>query len=95
VALYASSGRAIIRACSEPDRRAHQEDRPLDTWQLCLALLFSTVGFSYFLYGKKRNMLPFMLAGAALMGFGYFVETPWLLGLIGVALTALPFFWRG
>jgi hypothetical protein len=62
---------------------------------LYLALLFSTVGFSYFLYGKKRHILSFMLAGFALMGFGYFVEAAWLLALIGVALIAAPFFWRG
>ena len=66
----------------------------MDAWQLYLAFFFSTVGFSYLLYGKKRRVLSFMLAGAALMGFGYFVQEAWLAALIGTALIAAPFFWR-
>lgn len=71
-----------------------EEDPSLDALQLYLALFFSTVGFSYLLYGKKRRVLSFILAGAALMGFGYFIQEAWLVALLGTALTAAPFFWR-
>jgi uncharacterized membrane protein YjjB (DUF3815 family) len=71
-----------------------EEDAALDPWQLYLALFFSTVGFSYLIYGKKRQAWSFALAGMVLMAFGYFVDSLWLTVLIGGALTAAPFFWQ-
>jgi hypothetical protein len=67
----------------------------VDASQLFLALFFSTVGFSYLLYGKKRRLLSFIASGIGLMFFGYFVDSVWLSTLIGGLLLVVPYFWRG
>jgi hypothetical protein len=64
----------------------------VESLNLFLSLLISTVGFVYFLYGRKRSSSPFMLTGLVLMGFSYFLESFWLSLLIGTVLIAVPFF---
>jgi hypothetical protein len=61
---------------------------------LFLSLLISTVGFAYFVYGKKRPSFPFMLSGAVMMFFSYFVESFWLALLVWAVLAVVPFFIR-
>lgn len=57
-------------------------------------LLFGSIGFSAFIYGKKRSEWRPMVLGAALMGFPYLVtHTVWQY-VIGVALTAALFLFR-
>ncbi|MEP7704796.1 hypothetical protein [Paraglaciecola sp. 25GB23A] len=53
-------------------------------------LLFSSIGFVYFVYGKKRQNLVIRYTGVALIVFPYFIKTPAMLVLIGLLLMALP-----
>lgn len=66
----------------------------MDSGNLFLSLFVSTVGFGYFIYGRKQAQYAFMLAGAVLMFYGYFVESFWLSAGIGALLMAAPFFVR-
>lgn len=61
---------------------------------LFVALLFGTVGFAAFVYGKKSTSWKPMVTGAALMVYPYFIEQTWLLYGIGVALCVALFAWR-
>ena len=65
-----------------------------DSASLFLTLFISTVGFSYFIYGKKRPAYPFMFVGAIMMVYGYFLTSFWLTLLIGAVLAVVPFFIR-
>ena len=62
-----------------------------DTLRLFLDLLISTVGMSYFVYGKKAGHLVALLSGIILMGYSYFVPNVWLMVLLGGGLMAAPF----
>ena len=65
-----------------------------NTATLIWGLIFGSVGFGYFIYGKKQKRgVPFA-SGVGLMVFPYFVTNSYLLVLIGVALLALPYFFR-
>lgn len=61
---------------------------------LFFGLMFSAVGVGFFIYGKRQSRLVAMLAGVGLCVFPYFVESAWLLVLIGSAFLALPFIVR-
>ncbi|MCC6483849.1 MAG: hypothetical protein IT209_03290 [Armatimonadetes bacterium] len=64
----------------------------LDIGHLYVSLLISLVGYGYFMYGKKQARTPFLLAGAALMSFGYFVPSIALSALVAAVLAGAPFF---
>ncbi len=57
-------------------------------------ILFGSVGFAAFIYGKKAASWKAMAIGIGLMVYSYFIDTTWLLYLIGVALTAALFVFR-
>lgn len=73
-----------------------QNDTPMDfDFKVIVAsIIFSTIGFVYFSYGKRLTNLPITATGMALMIYGYF--TPSLLAcvLIGAFLSALPFVFK-
>lgn len=62
---------------------------------LFAGILFGSVGLAAFVYGKKSASWKPMAIGAILMVFPYFIEETWLLYVIGFALSALMFVWRG
>ncbi|MBK6508766.1 MAG: hypothetical protein IPG06_04445 [Haliea sp.] len=64
----------------------------LDTWSLILGLVFGSIGFGYFIYGKKQANLVARYSGIALMIFPYFVENKYAALVVGVVLMALPKF---
>jgi hypothetical protein len=66
----------------------------LSTASLLWGVLFSAVGFGFFLYGKKQQKLVPLLCGLALMVYPYFVTDNLLLVLIGAGLIAIPYFVR-
>jgi len=66
----------------------------LSTSLLLWGVLFGSVGFGYFLYGKRQAAVVPMVCGIALMIFPYFVSNVLLLVVIGIALAALPYFYR-
>ena len=61
---------------------------------LFVGILFSLVGFSAFLYGKRNGEPRPLLIGIVLMFYGYFVPNPWIALAAGAALTALIFWPR-
>jgi hypothetical protein len=59
---------------------------------LLIGIVTSAIGVGYFIYGKRQTKYAPLLAGLALCVYPYFVDSVTLLVVIGVALTAVPFF---
>jgi hypothetical protein len=57
-------------------------------------ILFGGIGMGAFVYGKKQGLPKPMIIGIALMAYPYFVESGWLIFLIGALLTAALFVFR-
>jgi hypothetical protein len=57
-------------------------------------LLFGSIGFVAFIYGKRMHIWRPMFLGLTLMAYTYFVENTFLLYGIGAALTAALFLFR-
>jgi len=54
------------------------------------SMLISTIGFGFFIYGKKAERLPQLLAGLALMVYPYFIDgAAWMLGIGAAVISAL------
>lgn len=83
------------RAASNGNVRKHTPmENALDTSSLLWGLLFGSVGFSYFIYGRKQKATVPLVCGLLLMAFPYFVSNTVLLAAIGLALMVIPFFIR-
>jgi hypothetical protein len=67
----------------------------MDMNSLMLSLLFGAVGMGFLMYGKKMAAAIPMLAGLGLIVVPYFISNLIILGLVGAALTAVPFIVRG
>ena len=65
-----------------------------DMTTIFLGLLFGSIGFGFFLYGKKQKKIVPLLVGIVLMILPYFVPNLYLLIGIGIALIVLPYFVR-
>lgn len=59
---------------------------------LILSLIFSSIGFGFFLYGKKGGKPVPLISGIALMVYPYFITNTYLTILVGIALCLPPFF---
>lgn len=57
-------------------------------------LLFGSIGFVAFIYGKKNSEFRPMITGILLMGYPYLVKGTLALYLVGVVLTVVLFVWR-
>lgn len=66
----------------------------MTTASLLWGLLFASIGTGMFIYGKKQGVFMPLLCGAALVIYPFFVTTSVWLVVVGVALTALPYFVR-
>ena len=66
----------------------------MNTTQLFLGVIFSSIGLGYFLYGKKQKMTVPFVAGLVLMVFPYFIESNVLLSGISILLSVIPYFLR-
>lgn len=66
----------------------------MTTSTLLWSVLFGSIGFGYFLYGRKQKAAVPLVCGVALMAIPYFISNA--LVLVGVcgALTAVPYFLR-
>jgi hypothetical protein len=51
-------------------------------------IVVSTVGFGFFLYGKKQRRVPQLVTGVVLMVYPYFVSGAALMLAIGAAVVA-------
>ena len=66
----------------------------MNTTQLFLGVIFSSIGLGYFIYGKKQKMTIPLTVGLVLMIFLYFIESNALLSGIGLLLSIIPYFLR-
>lgn len=66
----------------------------MDTTQLLLGVLFSSIGLGYFLYGKKQKVVVPLVCGIILMIFPYFIDNTTLIIMIGILFSILPYFIR-
>jgi uncharacterized membrane protein len=57
---------------------------------LFASMLIGTIGLSIFLYGKKQQRMPQLIAGMVLMGYPYFVtDVAWMCGVGGAIVVGL------
>ncbi|MFZ1625658.1 MAG: hypothetical protein WAU48_12880 [Gammaproteobacteria bacterium] len=61
---------------------------------LLWGLLFGSIGLGLFVYGKRQRAVVPLVCGLALMVFPYFVSSTIPLVVIGIVLTAIPYFIR-
>lgn len=59
-----------------------------------LAVLFGSIGFGFFLYGRKQRAVVPLVCGLVLMFVPYFISNVWVLFLAGAVLVAIPYFLR-
>ncbi|MFC1511833.1 amino acid transport protein [Candidatus Latescibacterota bacterium] len=52
------------------------------------ALLWGSIGFGFFIYGKKQKKIVPLVGGILLMGISYAVRTQLNLSLVSVAIIA-------
>lgn len=64
----------------------------MNTTQLFLSVIFSSIGLGYFLYGKKQKMTVPLVCGLVLMLFTYFIDSTAMISVIGIILSILPYF---
>ncbi len=63
----------------------------LSTSTLIWGVIFGSIGFGFFVYGKKqKSVIPF-ISGLGLMVLPYFISNIYILVLLGIVLIALPF----
>lgn len=63
----------------------------LDPWYLVLSLVFSTIGFGYFRYGKRQGDHVPLIVGVMLMVYPYFTTSPLAVVVVGLLLMVGPF----
>lgn len=66
----------------------------MTTAVLLWGLLFSSIGFGFFLYGKRQRAVVPLVCGIVLMIYPYFIPNATLLVVIGVVISAIPYFLR-
>jgi hypothetical protein len=59
-----------------------------------LSVLFSSIGAGYILYGKKQRQVVPLLTGLALCVYPSFLSNGYAIAVVGLILTAVPWFLR-
>ena len=57
---------------------------------LYISILISSIGFGYFIYGKKQSDFYFLIAGLILIVYPYFTKGVFII-IVGVLLLLAPF----
>lgn len=63
----------------------------LDPTYLMLALVFGMVGMALFMYGKKCQKMPHLMAGVALMTCPYFITNVIAMMSVCIVVAIMPF----
>lgn len=58
---------------------------------LLWGLLFGSIGFGFFIYGKKQKAVVPLITGIMLCVVPYFIANVYVLVGVGVVLVAIPF----
>lgn len=61
---------------------------------LLWGILFGSIGFGFFLYGKKQKAVVPLITGITLCVVPYFIANVYVLVTVGVILMAIPYFVR-
>lgn len=61
---------------------------------LLWGVLFSSIGFGYFIYGRRQSRPVPLFCGLALMIYPYFMPNTAVLVIIGVIFSVVPYFLR-
>jgi hypothetical protein len=61
---------------------------------LLWGLLFGSIGFGFFIYGKKKKSVMPLITGIALCVVPYFIANVYVLVIVGMILMAIPFIVR-
>lgn len=61
---------------------------------LLWGLLFGSIGFGFFLYGKRQKTVVPLITGIVLCVVPYFIANVYVLVGVGVILVAIPYFVR-
>ena len=64
----------------------------IDSSILLWGLLFSSIGFGYFIYGKRQSNAVVRYTGVVLMFYPYFFHNTTVVVLVGIALLFVPKF---
>jgi hypothetical protein len=64
----------------------------MDTSTIWWSLLFGSIGFGYFMYGRKQKAPVPLICGIGMMIYPYFVSGTLAMLGVGGALMAIPFF---
>ena len=60
----------------------------MNTNVLFASLFWGSIGFGYFIYGKKQRSWPAMVGGIAMIAVSYFVGLVSLMSLASIAIMA-------
>ena len=66
----------------------------MTTANLLGGLIFGSIGFAAFIYGKKQASFKTMTIGAALIAYPYFIPNTIAVYVIGIGLSAALFFFH-
>lgn len=61
---------------------------------LLWGVLFSSIGFGYFIYGRRQSRPVPLFCGLVLMIYPYFMPNTTVLVIIGVIFSVVPYFLR-
>ena len=64
----------------------------MDPTYLALSLLFTALGMTLVIYGRKSQRTPHQMAGILLMAFPYFVTNVVAMTSVCLVLAIVPFF---
>ena len=64
----------------------------IDVTSLLLGLVFGSIGFGYFIYGKKRKNKLIFWVGIALMVLPYVITNNVLVVIVSLALILTPYY---
>jgi hypothetical protein len=59
---------------------------------LFASLLWGSIGFGYFIYGKKQQCLSAMAGGIMMIAGSYFVSSALLMSLVSLGIMGLVYF---
>ena len=70
--------------------------RPVNTepGYLIAAMIWSTIGLSCCVYGKKSQRMSILIGGLALIAASYFAQKTWALCLLGLGILGLTHYFN-
>ena len=63
----------------------------MSTASLVWGMLFGAIGSGYAIWGHRQKQLVALVCGLLMMVYTWFIVSPWMIVIIGVALMVAPF----